>query len=121
MVHQHLFQVKYKLWLEKDGTVLGDGLIKLLAKVASFGSISQAARDMDMSYRNAWGKIKLAERRSGVNLVNTQVGGERGGGAKLTLEAVELVARFYKLRKEVDEFVQNSFEETFQGWTKPLK
>ncbi|MDD3653900.1 MAG: LysR family transcriptional regulator [Desulfotomaculaceae bacterium] len=119
MMQHHLFQVKYKLWLEKDGTVLGDGLIKLLSRVAWFGSISQAARDMGMSYRNAWGKIKLAEKRCGVNLVLTQVGGEMGGGAKLTPEAVELVARFYKLQKEVDESVQNSFNEIFQGWTSP--
>ncbi|OPX90437.1 MAG: Molybdenum-pterin-binding protein MopA [Pelotomaculum sp. PtaB.Bin104] len=120
-MHQQSLQVKYKLWLEKDGIVIGAGLVKLLAKVAWFGSISQAARDMDMSYRNAWGKIKTAEKHCGVKLVLTQVGGELGGGTKLTPEAVELIARFYRLEQKVDEFVQNSFKEMFSGLDKPLK
>lgn len=117
---QHdLFQVEHKIWLEKDGAIFGDGLFKLLSNVAGLGSISQAAREMGMSYRAAWGKIKVAEGRWGVPLVITQVGGEMGGGAKLTPEADELLKRFRRLRQEVDNFVQNTFQEIFRGWPGP--
>jgi molybdate transport system regulatory protein len=110
-----VFHVEHKVWLEKEGAVFGDGLFKLLSNVARLGSISWAAREMGMSYRAAWGKIKSAEEHWGVALVVTQVGGEMGGGAKLTPEAEELLKRFQKLRQEVDLFVRNSFNEIFQG------
>lgn len=116
---EDLFQVDHKIWLEKNGAIFGDGLLKLLSNVAALGSISQAAREMEMSYRAAWGKIKVAEERWGLPLVITQVGGEMGGGAKLTPEAGELLKRFRRLRQEVDHFARNSFIEIFRGWPGP--
>lgn len=110
---------KHKLWLEKNGAIFGDGLYNILVKVKDTGSISQAAREMSMSYRAAWGKIKVAERHWGVSLVVTQVGGEMGGGAKLTPSADELLKRYRKFQREVDSFIQNSFRVTFQGWPGP--
>ncbi|MCL6635988.1 MAG: LysR family transcriptional regulator [Peptococcaceae bacterium] len=110
------FSLDYKMWLEKDGAVFGDGLYKLLLNVGASGSISQAAREMGMSYRAAWGKIKQTERRWGVPLVVTRVGGELGGGAKLTPEAGDLLERYGRLRREFDDFARNSFREVFRGW-----
>lgn len=112
-------RVGYKIWLEKDKTIFGEGLFKLLSHISSLGSISQAAKSMGMSYRAAWGKIKVAEKRLGVKLVTTQVGGEMGGGAKLTPEAGELLEKFDKLRREVDSFIEKSFNDIFKGWTSP--
>ena len=116
---QDLFHAGHKIWLEKDGAIFGDGLFKLLSNVAVFGSISQAAREMGMSYRAAWGKIKLAEKCWRVPLVLTQVGGEMGGGAKLTPEADGLLQRYRRLRQEVERFVERSFDDIFQGWPGP--
>lgn len=109
----------HKLWLEKDGAIFGEGMFKLLSHVSMLGSIAQAAKEMGMSYRAAWGKIKVVERRWGVPLVVTQVGGEMGGGAKLTPEAYELLKRFRRLQQEIDHFVENSFKEIFRGWPGP--
>lgn len=114
-----LLHVEHKIWLEKDGAIFGDGLYRLLSNVAALGSISQAAREMGMSYRAAWGKIKGAEERWKLPLVITQVGGEMGGGARLTPEAAELLVRFKRLRQEVDNFVKDSFTEIFRGWPGP--
>lgn len=111
--------VEYKLWLTKNGGIFGEGVFKLLSRVAGLGSISQAAREMDMSYRAAWGKIKLAEKRWGITLVTTQVGGEMGGGARLTPAALELLTRYRRLREAVDTFVQGSFQELFRDWPDP--
>ncbi|NLI14129.1 winged helix-turn-helix domain-containing protein [Pelotomaculum propionicicum] len=106
---------KHKLWLEKNGAIFGEGLFNILIKVKDTGSISQAAREMSMSYRAAWGKIKVAEKHWGVPLLVTQVGGEMGGGAKLTPGAEELLRRYREFQREVDSFIQNSFEQIFQG------
>lgn len=110
-----LFHTKYKIWLEKDGAVFGDGLFKLLINVESLGSISQAAKLMGMSYRAAWGKIRAAEKRSGMLLVNTRIGGEMGGWAKLTPEAADLLKRYCRFQQEVDKCIQNLYSEIFTG------
>ncbi|RUZ80159.1 LysR family transcriptional regulator, partial [Mesorhizobium sp. M7A.F.Ca.CA.001.14.1.1] len=39
--------------LDPDGRV-GPGKIELLEQIAAFGSISAAARGMEMSYKHAW-------------------------------------------------------------------
>ncbi|BAF60806.1 N-terminal domain of molybdenum-binding protein [Pelotomaculum thermopropionicum SI] len=109
----------YKIWLEKEGAILGEGLFELLSKISSAGSISQAAREMGMSYRAAWGKIRLAEKRLGLPLVITQVGGELGGGARLTPQADELMEKFSRLRREARAFIDNLFNEIFRGWPGP--
>ncbi|HUW64131.1 MAG TPA: LysR family transcriptional regulator [Spirochaetia bacterium] len=115
----NLVQVKHKLWLEKNGGIFGEGLFQLLSNVAGLGSISHAAREMGMSYRAAWGKIKMAEDGFGVPLVITHVGGEMGGGARLTPAADELLIKYRRFQELVDTFVQNSFQETFRGWPGP--
>ncbi|MDA8335898.1 MAG: LysR family transcriptional regulator [Peptococcaceae bacterium] len=112
-----LLHVGYKLWLAKNGDVcFGEGIFTILSHVAALGSISRAAWEMNMSYRAAWGKIKTAELRWGLPLVITQVGGELGGGARLTPEAEELLTRYRRLQEAVDTFVQKSFREVFRDW-----
>ena len=111
-----LVHAECKLWLAKNGGVFGEGLFQLLSRVAALGSIAQAAREMDMSYRAAWGKIRSAEERWGLPLIVTQVGGEMGGGAKLTPAAEDLLQRYRRLRETVDRFVLESFAEVFRDW-----
>jgi len=107
------FHVEYKIWLKKDGAIFGDGIYMLLSHIDARGSISWAAREMGMSYRAAWGKIKGLEKTWGVPLVITQVGGEAGGGARLTPEAGELMRKFRRLRQDVDVFIHSAFQGIF--------
>ncbi|KNZ69022.1 putative ModE family transcriptional regulator [Thermincola ferriacetica] len=105
----------FKVWLEKDGQpVIGDGLYYLLKKIEQYGSIKKAAESLTMSYRQAWGNIKKAESRLGTTLLIKQVGGEAGGGARLTLEAKELMKQYGNFRREVEACVQKTFEKHFK-------
>lgn len=106
---------EHKLWLEKNGAIFGDGLYNLLSSISSLGSISQAARVMEMSYRTAWGKIRATEKKWGISLVVARVGGETGGWTKLTPEAEELLKTYCSLQQEVDKFVQNLSGKLFTG------
>jgi molybdate transport system regulatory protein len=108
------FAPGYKIWLEKGGGVQGDGFFKLLEHIEQTGSISGAAAAMGMSYRAAWGKIKAAEKNWGMILVATRVGGEAGGGARLTPEAGELIRRFYQFREEVGREIKAIFARNFK-------
>lgn len=113
LAYDNEFNAGWKIWLEKDGITFGDGLFLLLNSIARVGSISQAAGEMKMSYRSAWGKIKEAEKRWGVCLVKTQVGGETGGGASLTPEAQELLIRYQCFKREVDGALREIFVRAF--------
>lgn len=106
---------KHKLWLEKNGAIFGDGLYNLLSSISVLGSISQAAREMGMSYRAAWGKIREAEKKWGIPLVVARVGGETGGWAKLTPEAEDLLKIYCRMQQEVDKLMQNLSEKLITG------
>ncbi|MBW2092926.1 MAG: LysR family transcriptional regulator, partial [Deltaproteobacteria bacterium] len=66
-------QIKSKFWIEDDKgrPVFGQGRRIILEKIDESGSIRAAAIDLKMSYRAVWGKIRAAEERLGIKLVET--------------------------------------------------
>jgi len=78
---------------DPDGR-LGPGKVTLLENVAASGSISAAARAMNMSYKHAWDLIEEMNELFGRPLVSTQTGGKDGGGAQLTPMGQAVVTRF---------------------------
>jgi len=106
-------QVRYKIWLEEGEHIFGEGLFSLLREIDRRGSINQAAQEMHMSYRQAWGRIKKAEERLGFRLLTTRIGGEAGGGAELTREGRRLVENFHRFREEVDRAIREAFARNF--------
>jgi molybdate transport system regulatory protein len=90
-----------KFWLEAEkGYAFGEGPFQLLCKISEHGTLSEASRDMGMSYRHAWGVLKEVENRMGISLLKTHKGGTQGGGgAELTDEAKELVSHYLHLKE----------------------
>lgn len=86
------------------GYDMADRRIAILRGIAQSGSISQAARDVGVSYKAAWQAIDTLTNLAGVPLVERSVGGVGGGGAQMTaaghelLQAAEAMAR---LRSEL--------------------
>jgi molybdate transport system regulatory protein len=108
-------EIKYKMWLEKDGEVIaGNGKVGLLKLIADRGSIQKAAEDYGMSYRHAWGIIQKMERRSGIKLVETQVGGKEGGGAQVTPRGKRLLSEYEAFRKTLDQSVSQKIKKAFR-------
>ena len=107
-------QPKSNLWIEKDGeVVLSRWRVNLLRAIDEAGSISAAAEKMKVSYHRAWEKLHEMETRLGVTLVETQTGGEHGGGARLTQVARDYVARFEQFSQGIDEIVARRFAQAF--------
>src|SRR5262245_15327305 len=71
---------------------IGPGKIKLLELIGQSGSISAAGRAMNMSYRRAWTLIDNLNRSFRTPVVETQLGGTRGGGAALSPLGREVIA-----------------------------
>jgi len=66
--------------LDPEGRI-GPGKIALLEEISSSGSISAAARALDMSYKRAWDLVDDLNRLFGKPLVSARTGGKSGGGA----------------------------------------
>jgi molybdate transport system regulatory protein len=63
---------------------IGPGKVRLLEAVGRSGSISQAGRELGMSYRRAWLLINDLNQCFRQAVVATKPGGAQGGGASLT-------------------------------------
>lgn len=59
------YELKGRMWIEGPrGTFLGCGRVVLLERIAEFGSISKAAKSIDMSYRHAWELVDSINRQA---------------------------------------------------------
>jgi molybdate transport system regulatory protein len=67
-----------------DEIAMGPGKADLLDAIATTGSISAAARSMNMSYRRAWLLVDVMNRTFREPLVLSAAGGAQGGGAGVT-------------------------------------
>lgn len=107
-------EIKSKLWIEVDGEpVFGRGRRFLLQAIDKYGSINQAAKEINISYRKAWSYIKAMEDRLGIRLVERQVGGRNGGGAQLTEAARDFLRRYESLEEGVRDMVDKRFKDIF--------
>ena len=80
--------------LGRRAAAMGPGKAELIERIAQTGSISAAARAMGMSYRRAWQLVEALNGDYRAPVVTTAVGGERGGGARVTPFGRRLAARF---------------------------
>jgi len=110
-----IMEIKSKLWIESEGKpVFGRGRRFLLEAIDKYGSINQAAKEINISYRKAWGYIKAMEERLGFKLIERQTGGKNGGGATLTDEAREFLRKYEAMERGINEIVDERFREIFR-------
>jgi molybdate transport system regulatory protein len=73
---------------------LGPGKVALMELISKHGSISAAGKEMGMSYRRAWLLVDESNHIFREPLVETQMGGSGGGGARLTRLGRDVVGRY---------------------------
>ncbi len=77
----------------------------LLAAIDENGSITAAAKAIGLSYKAAWDAIDTMSNLAGQALVVRTTGGRRGGGARLTPRAIELLRLYDALQREHARFL----------------
>jgi molybdate transport system regulatory protein len=87
------------------GRRLGPGKVRLLDCISETGSISAAARKMEMSYRRAWLLIEELNAMFGKPVVETSAGGYGGGGAKVTDFGKKVVGMFRDMERDAGAMV----------------
>ncbi len=101
------YHCRGRIWIENNGeTFLGFGRVVLLERINEHGSISQAARSMEMSYKHAWDLIDSMNRQAGRPLVTTSKGGRGGGGARLTAAGQKAIKDFNQLQQRLAAFLK---------------
>lgn len=94
--------------IAKGERAFGPGKADLLERIAAEGSISKAAKSMEMSYSRAWQLVDAMNHSFRQPLVESSAGGRKGGGAVLTRMGEEVLAQFRcmegKLKVEADGF-----------------
>ncbi|HEY4367164.1 MAG TPA: hypothetical protein VGN07_07985 [Steroidobacteraceae bacterium] len=84
-----------------DTNAVGPGKIALLERMRDTGSLSQAARELKMSYRRAWQLLESLNTSFREPVVVTSVGGKGGGGTVITDLGVALIAAYREFEREM--------------------
>jgi len=96
------------IWIERhDGSerFLGKGRIQLLQLIVEHGSISKAAKAMQMSYKRAWDLVNSMNSQAKNPFVITQTGGKSGGGTIVTAEGLQAIEDYKALQSRFQAFL----------------
>ena len=122
-MNQNLF-IKHKLWIssKKASGIFGDGKYYLLKTIEQTGSLKEAAKIINISYRKAWGDLKKAESDLGFSLITKIRGGKGGGGSTvLTEKGKTLIDLYSTLKKETSSFIEEIHKEFLKNFNKKIK
>lgn len=107
MTEKKKYTIRTRVWIdEEDGPYLGAGRIVLLEKIKETGSITNAAKEIKMSYRKAWQLVEDMNKRSNTILVEKILGGKNGSGSALTKEGERIVNEFHQLEYDIKQFTK---------------
>lgn len=93
-------QLRFRMRIT-DGEVIavGPGKIALLEAIEETGSITAAAKRLDMSYRRAWVLLDELNRSLRVAAVDSSKGGAAHGGSALTDAGRDLITLYRRIEE----------------------
>lgn len=101
-----------KLYVQIDGErVIGPGRVELLERIQASGSIKFAAKEMNMSYRQAWQLLSHMNTHLGKPVVLAERGGKGGGKTVVTQLGSQIIQEFKLFHIKFQKFLMdNSFQ-----------
>jgi len=95
-----------RIWIDgPEDTFIGYGRVVLLERIMEFGSISKAAKSMNISYRHAWELVDSMNAQARSPFVVTSTGGNGGGGTTVTEEGKQAIRLFKDLYDQFQKFM----------------
>lgn len=105
------YKIKSRIWIEIDGEVmLGEGRVSLLKAIGETGSLSKAAKELNMSYKKAWRLIDSVNKKAASPVIISSIGGQGGGGATLTDYGKQLITAFDEINQNCWDFLDQQTE-----------
>lgn len=103
------YQIKNKIWLESNGHVfLAYGRVRLLQSIEKTGSLSKAAKELNMSYKKAWTIVDKLNTLGREKVVSTSIGGKNGGGTSLTSYGEKCISSYLSFEKKCQNFINEN-------------
>lgn len=108
--------LKYQLELvtKTEDIVIKKEGFDLLEEIEKVHSIVNAAHNLEMSYRKAWGILRNVEYVLGFTLVEKRRGGSSGGRTLLTIEGKALMDAYNQLNRDIDANVKETIRNFFR-------
>ena len=94
-----------------ENSNLGPGKIALLEGIRTYRSVSEAARQMNISYRRAWLLLDSLNKSFDVPATVNSVGGRGGGGAKITPFGLLLIESYREVERKLNDVADECLEE----------
>lgn len=105
------YKIKSRIWIEsEDNVLLGEGRVQLLKAINETGSLSKAAKSINISYKKAWGLLDSINKSAKKPVTINSVGGKGGGGAELTDYGKALVRAFDDINQNCWAFLDKELE-----------
>jgi len=102
------YKIKSRIWIEADGQILlGEGRVTLLKAIEETGSLSKAAKKLEMSYKKAWSLMDAVNSRAAKPVCIKSIGGKSGGGTALTPYGKSLIEVFDTINENCWNFLDN--------------
>ena len=97
-------QLRFRMRItDGDHIAVGPGKIALLEAIAETGSITAAAKRLQMSYRRAWLLLDELNRSLRQPAVDSAKGGSNGGGSALTDAGTKLIALYRRIENDAEQ------------------
>lgn len=105
------YKIKSRIWIESENNVLlGEGRVKLLKAIEETGSLSKAAKSLNLSYKKAWHLIDSVNKSAKKPVTINSIGGKGGGGAELTDYGKSLITAFDDINKNCWDFLDQQLD-----------
>ncbi|MFD0988908.1 winged helix-turn-helix domain-containing protein [Mariniflexile jejuense] len=100
------YKIKSRIWIEYNNHVLlGEGRVHLLKAIDEMGSLSKAAKSLNISYKKAWDLIDSVNKSAKNPVTINSIGGKGGGGAELTDYGKLLIKSFDEINQNCWDFL----------------
>ncbi|ULC58494.1 LysR family transcriptional regulator [Flaviramulus sp. BrNp1-15] len=105
------YKIKSRIWIESENHVLlGEGRVQLLKAIDETGSLSKAAKSLNLSYKKAWQLLDSVNKSAKKPVTINSIGGKGGGGAELTDYGKSLITAFDEINKNCWDFLDKQME-----------
>lgn len=94
---------------DDGGIIMGNGRMQILYSIDRTGSINQTSKEMKMSYKAVWSKIKSSEHHFGKPIVHS----DKQTGTRLTDEGRTLLEKYRQLKNRCIQSDDTIFEDIF--------
>ncbi|HUT80904.1 MAG TPA: hypothetical protein VMZ29_06855 [Candidatus Bathyarchaeia archaeon] len=105
------FSIKIKFWIEKKGvSILGPGRIAILEFIDKTGSLTEATKACNISFRKGWKLINEINEHLEQPVIVSERGGTGGGGrTSLTEYGKKLILQYKMIQTLLEDTVKDPF------------